>query len=106
MEVQQHIIDQARQLGNGCFKAQKYEGECFYPKTLLSCQNCRHNVNTCGLAEAVKYYSDAVQLSPGDATLYRNRSAALSAIAKHKEALADAKTAVQIRPTWAKGFFR
>lgn len=63
-------------------------------------------MNICDAADAVKYYSDAVQLSPGDSTLYRNRSAALSAMSKHNEALADAQTAVNIRPTWAKGLFR
>ena len=57
-------------------------------------------------AEAVKYYSDAIQLSCDDATLFRNRSAALSAISRHKEALADAQTAVRLNPDWVKGLFR
>lgn len=37
---------------------------------------------------------------------YSNRSAALLALGRHREALADGKKCVELRPTWPKGFAR
>lgn len=37
---------------------------------------------------------------------YSNRSAALLALGKHRDALADGKKCVDLRPAWAKGYAR
>lgn len=37
---------------------------------------------------------------------YSNRSAALMALARHREALADGRKAVELRPAWPKGYAR
>ena len=105
MEVQ-HVVDQARNLGNRSFKAKRYGGECPDPSLLLKRTRLMGSKEISGAAEAITYYSDAIELSKDDATLYRNRSAAHSALLTQKEALADAHRAVSLKPTWAKGLFR
>jgi len=37
---------------------------------------------------------------------YSNRSAALMALARHREALADGRKAIELRPAWPKGYAR
>lgn len=56
--------------------------------------------------EAIKAYSDAIQLDENNHVLYSNRSAAYLKAGKAQEALNDAEKTVQINPTWAKGYSR
>ena len=58
------------------------------------------------VAEAVKMYSQALAGAPKDATLWRNRSAAYSALGEHALALQDALQALQLNSTWPKGYYR
>eukprot|EP01010_Urceolus_cornutus_P000742 NODE_1253_length_1006_cov_288.328109_g964_i0.p1 GENE.NODE_1253_length_1006_cov_288.328109_g964_i0~~NODE_1253_length_1006_cov_288.328109_g964_i0.p1 ORF type:complete len:276 (-),score=82.18 NODE_1253_length_1006_cov_288.328109_g964_i0:178-951(-) len=56
--------------------------------------------------DAVKWYSQAIQVDPRNETLYSNRAATYSALDKHPEALADAEKCIQLKPEWVKGHFR
>ena len=56
--------------------------------------------------EAVKLYSQAIELDPGSSDLYSNHSGALAASASFDAALADADRCVSLRPDWAKGHTR
>ena len=55
---------------------------------------------------ALKWYSQAIALSPKDAALYSNRSFAFLRLNLPARALADAEEAIRRRPTWPKGHFR
>ena len=55
---------------------------------------------------ALKWYSQALALSPKDAALYSNRSFAFLRLKLPARALADADEAVRRRPNWPKGHFR
>lgn len=53
-------------------------------------------------AEAVKCYSEAIDLSPDNYVFYSNRSAAYMKQDKYEEALKDAETTVKLKPDWGK----
>jgi len=57
-------------------------------------------------AEAVRLYTQALELDADNAVLFSNRSGALAAIGNYPQALVDADRAVAIRPDWAKGYTR
>lgn len=52
--------------------------------------------------KAVELYSEAIKCDPENAALFSNRSAAYCKAEKYKEALTDAETAIQLKPSWAK----
>lgn len=54
------------------------------------------------LVEAVKFYTDAINLHPDNHILYSNRCAAFMKQEKFNEAVEDANTTVRIKPDWAK----
>ena len=56
--------------------------------------------------DAVKLYTEALQHSPDDATLFSNRSAARLILDQKESALEDAVQAVELRPTWGKAHGR
>jgi Lon protease-like protein/tetratricopeptide (TPR) repeat protein len=58
------------------------------------------------LEKAVSVYSEALSLSPTDYFLYGNRSLSYYQLGKYDEALADAIRATEVKPDWAKGYFR
>ena len=56
--------------------------------------------------KAIEEYTKAIKLYDKDHSYYSNRSACYAAIDKFKEALADGKKCVEIKPDWAKGYGR
>lgn len=58
------------------------------------------------LDEAIKLYSEALNLDPTNHVLYSNRSAAYAKAEKYAEALKDAEKTVELKPDWGKGYSR
>jgi len=56
--------------------------------------------------DAINYFSSSIELSPSDATLFSNRSAAYSAIDQYHSALIDAESTIKLKPNWSKGYYR
>lgn len=52
--------------------------------------------------EAIKFYTQAINLDSINHVLYSNRSAAYCKCGKFQEALADAEKTVSLKPDWAK----
>ncbi|WVZ60101.1 hypothetical protein U9M48_010164 [Paspalum notatum var. saurae] len=57
-------------------------------------------------AEALKFYSEAINLDPANAILYSNRSFCHLKMGKAQEAFCDANTCIRLRPEWTKGYYR
>eukprot|EP00271_Cylindrocystis_brebissonii_P018013 TRINITY_DN492_c0_g1_i1.p1 TRINITY_DN492_c0_g1~~TRINITY_DN492_c0_g1_i1.p1 ORF type:complete len:370 (+),score=92.77 TRINITY_DN492_c0_g1_i1:1404-2513(+) len=55
---------------------------------------------------AAVVYTQAIKEEPDNQALYSNRSAAFLHLSKVTKALADAETAIQLKPDWEKGYFR
>jgi len=58
------------------------------------------------LKEAVKLYTEAINLDPTDHTFWANRSASYSGLAQHDKALSDAEEAIRLKKDWMKGYYR
>lgn len=56
--------------------------------------------------EAIKFYTEAINLDQKNHVLFSNRSAAYCKCGKYSEALADAEKTVSLKPDWAKGYSR
>lgn len=56
--------------------------------------------------EAVKYFSEAIELDPSNHVLYSNRSGAYVSMGEHQKALDDATKCVDLKPDWVKGHIR
>ncbi|CAK9171146.1 unnamed protein product [Ilex paraguariensis] len=57
-------------------------------------------------AEAIRHFTEAIDLSPTNHVLYSNRSAAHASLNNFTEALSDAQKTVEIKPDWSKGYSR
>ncbi|KAK8815022.1 hypothetical protein WA556_007058 [Blastocystis sp. ATCC 50177/Nand II] len=55
---------------------------------------------------AIEYFTAALAIDPNDEGLYANRSAAYLELEMFKEAVDDAKKAVELSPKWAKAHYR
>eukprot|EP00927_Polykrikos_kofoidii_P015697 TRINITY_DN17011_c0_g1_i1.p1 TRINITY_DN17011_c0_g1~~TRINITY_DN17011_c0_g1_i1.p1 ORF type:complete len:419 (-),score=104.30 TRINITY_DN17011_c0_g1_i1:109-1365(-) len=55
--------------------------------------------------EALKVYSSALERTPDDAKLWRNRAATHTALRQLGKALADSNEAIQLAPSWSRGYF-
>ncbi|RZC73354.1 hypothetical protein C5167_048834 [Papaver somniferum] len=56
--------------------------------------------------EAIKFFTEAIELAPTNHVLYSNRSAAYASLHQYTEALTDAEKTVEIKPDWSKGYSR
>ncbi|XP_058104591.1 hsp70-Hsp90 organizing protein 3-like [Magnolia sinica] len=56
--------------------------------------------------EAIRFFSEAIDLAPTNHVLYSNRSAAYASLQRYSDALADAKKTVDLKPDWSKGYSR
>eukprot|EP00882_Tetradesmus_deserticola_P034138 GHRQ01039064.1.p1 GENE.GHRQ01039064.1~~GHRQ01039064.1.p1 ORF type:complete len:104 (+),score=43.54 GHRQ01039064.1:265-576(+) len=56
--------------------------------------------------EAVKLFSEAIELDPSNHVLFSNRSAAEASLQHYAAALKDAKKCVELKPDWPKGYSR
>ncbi|KAL6501597.1 Hsp70-Hsp90 organizing protein 3 [Orobanche gracilis] len=56
--------------------------------------------------DAVRHFTDAINLAPTNHVLYSNRSAAYASLNKFSEALTDAQKTVELKPDWSKGYSR
>ncbi|XP_020578040.1 hsp70-Hsp90 organizing protein 3-like [Phalaenopsis equestris] len=75
------MADEAKAKGNAAFSAGRFE-------------------------EAIRYFSEAIDLAPTNHVLYSNRSAAYASLQRYAEALADARKTVEVKPDWSKGYSR
>jgi stress-induced-phosphoprotein 1 len=57
-------------------------------------------------AEAIEFYSKALEATPTEHTILGNRAAAFHNLGKYQEAQADAEKCIEIKPDWSKGFQR
>ncbi|XP_037422476.1 ankyrin-1-like [Triticum dicoccoides] len=55
---------------------------------------------------ASKFYTEAIELDPSDATLYSNRSLCYLQMTEADKAVRDANTCIKLRPEWIKGYYR
>ncbi|KAI3468894.1 hypothetical protein Pfo_025557 [Paulownia fortunei] len=56
--------------------------------------------------DAVRHFTDAINLAPTNHVLYSNRSASYASLDKFSEALSDAQKTVELKPDWSKGYSR
>ncbi|KAJ8675647.1 hypothetical protein QAD02_011433 [Eretmocerus hayati] len=56
--------------------------------------------------EAIKFYSQAIDLDDKNHVLYSNRSAAYAFAGSYQQALEDAEKTVSLKPDWSKGYSR
>jgi len=56
--------------------------------------------------EAVRKYSDAIELYPFDHRYFGNRSFCYDYLHEYSKALQDASTSLQLDPNWPKGYYR
>jgi len=56
--------------------------------------------------DAIKFYTQAIELDGKNHVLYSNRSAAYAKSGKFHQALEDAEKTVSLKPDWAKGYSR
>jgi len=57
-------------------------------------------------SKAIELYSEAIDETPTDHTLFGNRSASYHNLKKYSEALVDSEKCIQIKPDWGKGWQR
>jgi len=56
--------------------------------------------------EAIKHFTEAIEIEPANHILYSNRSAAYASKKEYESALKDAEKTTEIKPDWAKGWGR
>ncbi|KAK9068015.1 hypothetical protein SSX86_012126 [Deinandra increscens subsp. villosa] len=75
------MADEAKAKGNAAFSAGNY-------------------------TDAIRHFTDAINLAPTNHVLYSNRSAAHASLNQYSDALSDAKKTVDLKPDWSKGYSR
>ncbi|KAL2472458.1 Hsp70-Hsp90 organizing protein 3 [Abeliophyllum distichum] len=56
--------------------------------------------------DAVRHFTEAINLAATNHVLFSNRSAAYASLNKFSEALSDAQKTVELKPDWSKGYSR
>ena len=74
-------VDELKAQGNAAFQAKNYQ-------------------------RAIEIYTDAIDMDSNNYTLYSNRSGAYCGAGKYKQAQADARKVIQIKPDWVRGYTR
>ena len=74
-------VDQLKSQGNAALQAEKY-------------------------ADAVKFYTEAIELDPSNHILYSNRSAAYAKTGDFEQSLKDAEQTITLKSDWPKGYSR
>ncbi|KAK9717136.1 Hsp90 cochaperone [Basidiobolus ranarum] len=75
------MADELKALGNKAFLAKDYEN-------------------------AIKYFSEAIELTPDNHVFYSNRSACFASLKQYEKALEDAEKTIELKKDWAKGYGR
>lgn len=75
------MADEAKAKGNAAFSAGNY-------------------------TDAIRHFTDAINLAPTNHVLYSNRSAAYASLNQYSDALTDAQRTVDLKPDWSKGYSR
>lgn len=75
------MADEAKAKGNAAFSAGNY-------------------------AEAVRHFTEAINLAPTNHVLYSNRSASYASLGNYSDALTDAQKTVELKSDWSKGYSR
>lgn len=60
----------------------------------------------CRFADAVAHFSRCIQLDAGNEVYFSNRAAAHMGLKQYSEAAQDAKSVIQLKPKWVKGWGR
>lgn len=81
MTEAQPEFEHFKKLGNDAFSAKKYE-------------------------DAIKSYSQAIELAPQNAVLFSNRCACYTNLKQWEKALNDANTCITLDPSFIKGYYR
>ena len=56
--------------------------------------------------KAIEFYTQAIEETPNDHTIYGNRSASYHNLRNFDQALEDAEKCIQMKPDWSKGYQR
>ncbi len=56
--------------------------------------------------KAIEFYSEAINETPTDHTIYGNRSVAFFRLNKFTNAIEDAEKCIELKPDWSKGYQR
>ena len=56
--------------------------------------------------EAIKFYTEAINIDPSNHILYSNRSAAYAKVGKYDQSLQDADKTIELKSDWPKGYSR
>eukprot|EP01089_Gocevia_fonbrunei_P002202 TRINITY_DN121_c0_g1_i1.p1 TRINITY_DN121_c0_g1~~TRINITY_DN121_c0_g1_i1.p1 ORF type:complete len:262 (-),score=71.98 TRINITY_DN121_c0_g1_i1:107-892(-) len=57
-------------------------------------------------ADAITWYTKAIQLDPTESAFYSNRAASYMSLNKFDEALKDSESCIKAKPSWVKGHYR
>ncbi|KQK22573.1 hypothetical protein BRADI_1g68102v3 [Brachypodium distachyon] len=84
------------------------------PRDMQDEKNAKVQLKLCGekavkrkdYRDASKFYTEAMELDPNDATLYSNRSFCHLQMTEGNRALLDANICIKLRPEWLKGYYR
>jgi stress-induced-phosphoprotein 1 len=57
-------------------------------------------------SEAVKFYTEAIEIDPSNHILYSNRSAAFAKTGDFQNSLKDAEKTIKLKSDWPKGYSR
>eukprot|EP00034_Subulatomonas_tetraspora_P001592 GABW01001917.1.p1 GENE.GABW01001917.1~~GABW01001917.1.p1 ORF type:complete len:111 (-),score=30.95 GABW01001917.1:3-335(-) len=56
--------------------------------------------------EAIRFYTQGIEVDPTNHVLYSNRSAAYSHKGEYSTAVVDAEKAIELKPDWPRGYSR
>ncbi|KAF4529319.1 hypothetical protein B566_EDAN011413, partial [Ephemera danica] len=96
----------------GYHKEKRANNICLSVTSIMTetAQELKEKGNACvksgNFAEAAFHYTHAIKLDPKNYSLYSNRSFAFLKMQQYYYAIEDAKQTIELKPDWAKGYFR